>query len=56
LNRREAKRLAETLAEENARAMANMRIKGHPRPYFLSHQLRHDEEWRVEAKFGALAA
>ena len=54
MNRREAKRLAETLAEENARAMANMRIKGHPRPYFLSHQLRHDEEWRVEAKFGAL--
>jgi len=34
--------------------MKSMRIKGHPRPYFLSHMLRNDEEWRVEAKFGGL--
>lgn len=54
MNRREAKRLAATLSEENARAMGEMRIKGHPKPYFLSHLLREDAEWRVEAKFGAL--
>jgi len=54
LNRREAKKLAETLAAENARARKGMRIQGHPKPYFLSHLLRDDQEWRVEAKFGAL--
>lgn len=34
--------------------MTQMRIPGHPSPYFLSYLLRHDEEWRLEAKFGAL--
>ncbi len=36
--------------------MKQMRISGHPRPYFISYNLRHDEEWRIEAKFGGLTA
>ncbi len=36
--------------------MDRMRIPGHPRPYFISYNLRHDEEWRIEAKFGGLTA
>ncbi|MDH5493887.1 MAG: metallopeptidase TldD-related protein, partial [Myxococcales bacterium] len=31
-----------------------MRIDGHPKPYFLSYRVRHEEEFRLEAKFGAL--
>jgi len=54
VNRGEAVRLAEVLREECTRAMAQMRIPRHPKPYFLSYLVRHDEEHRVEAKFGAL--
>lgn len=34
--------------------MVDMRIRGHKRPHFLSHRVRHREEWRIEASFGAL--
>jgi len=54
MNRRDMKRLTETLRAETGRAMTELHIPGHPRPYFLSQLLRDDEEWRVEGKFGAL--
>lgn len=54
MNRRDTIQLAKTLRAEQARALGSMRIKGHKPPHFLSHLLRHDEEWRIEAKFGAL--
>ena len=54
MDRRTTVRLAKTLREEQARALTSMRIKGHKPPHFLSHLLRHEEEWRIEAKFGAL--
>jgi len=54
LNRSTAIRLGNLLRVELERGRSQMRIAGHPRPYFLSYLLRHDEEWRIEAKFGAL--
>ena len=54
MNRRDTIRLAKTLRAEQARALTSMRIKGHKPAHFLSHLLRHEEEWRIEAKFGAL--
>ncbi|MBX3249596.1 MAG: hypothetical protein KF901_20635 [Myxococcales bacterium] len=54
MNRREALRLASLLREENVRAMAEMKIPRHPKPYYLSYLVRHDEEHRIEAKYGAL--
>jgi len=34
--------------------MNQMRIPRHPRPYFLSQLVRHEWEYRVEAKYGAV--
>ncbi len=33
-----------------------MRMKGHPKPYFVSHLLRCEEIWLADAKYGALTA
>ncbi|MEM6955200.1 MAG: metallopeptidase TldD-related protein [Myxococcota bacterium] len=54
MDRRRARRLTKTLHGEIARAMDGLRIKGHKRPHFLSHLLRHREEWRIQGSFGAL--
>lgn len=54
MNRRTAIQLVETLSHEQQRAMQAMRIPGHPKPYFISYLLRHEEEQRYEAKYGAL--
>lgn len=53
MDRAQAVRLAKLMQGEIARA-ATMRIGRHPRPYFVSHLVRHDESWRIEAKYGAL--
>ena len=36
--------------------MREMRIPGHPRPYYISYLIREEEEWRIQAKYGALIA
>lgn len=54
MDRRQSKRLARLLHEENARAMRGLRIPGHRRPHYLSHLTRHRERWVVEARFGSL--
>lgn len=55
MDRRTARRLLGAIREENARAFEGLRIKGHKRPHFLSHLVRHREEWTLEARFGALS-
>jgi len=55
MDRRTTRRLLEAIREENARAFEGLRIKGHKRPHFLSHLVRHREEWTIEARFGALS-
>ena len=55
MDRRQTRRVLRAITEENTRAFEGMRIKGHPRPHFLSHLVRHREEWQVEARFGAIA-
>jgi predicted Zn-dependent protease len=47
-------RLARVCESELARAMGQMRIKGHPRPFYISYLVRDEEEWRLQAKYGAL--
>lgn len=54
MDRATARKTSKILQSEVARAMSELHIEGHPKPYFLSHLLRHDEELRFEAKFGAL--
>ena len=51
---REATRLSKLMREELERAMRKMRIPRHPRPYFMSYLIRHEDEHRIEAKFGGL--
>jgi len=34
--------------------MQRMRVPGFPRPYFISFMLRDEEQWRLQAKFGAM--
>lgn len=34
--------------------MEEMRIPGHPRPYYVSYLIREEEAWRIQAKYGAL--
>ncbi len=36
------------------RAQREMRIPGHPRPFYVSCLLRDDESWRIEARYGSL--
>lgn len=41
-------------AHEIDRAMAEMRIPGHPRPFYLSYLIRDEEQWRIQAKYGSV--
>jgi predicted Zn-dependent protease len=34
--------------------MREMRIPGHPRPFYISYLIRDEETWRLQAKYGAL--
>jgi predicted Zn-dependent protease len=54
LDRRTSLQLSRVAAEEIDRAMTQMRVRGFPRPYFISHLLRDEERWRIRAKFGGL--
>lgn len=56
MNRKLAKRLAQSMADETRRAMGHLREHAAPRPYYLSHLLRDEELWRVQARFGATHA
>jgi hypothetical protein len=47
-------RLARAAARELQRAGREMRIPGHPRPYFISYLIREEESWRVQSKYGSL--
>jgi predicted Zn-dependent protease len=49
-------RLARAAEGELDRAMREMRIPGHPRPYYISYLLREEEGWRLQAKYGSLIA
>ncbi len=49
-----AVRLARTLANEAERAMASIKTPGHPRPHYISHLLRDEEIWTIQARYGAL--
>ncbi|MBO6933708.1 MAG: hypothetical protein JJ863_01995 [Deltaproteobacteria bacterium] len=55
MDRRTTRRLLGAIQEENARAFEGLHIRGHKRPHFLSHLVRHREEWILEARFGALS-
>ncbi|MEM1413260.1 MAG: metallopeptidase TldD-related protein [Myxococcota bacterium] len=54
MNRRQALRLAAVLREEAERAKAGLRIPGHPRPHFVSLQLRDLDAFRLKARFGGI--
>jgi len=41
-------------AQEIARGMAEMRIPGYPRPFYLSYLIRDEEQWRIQAKYGSV--
>lgn len=56
VQRRDATKLGKNLRREVMRAHDTMRVKGHPRPYFVSHLLRSEELWIADAKYGALTA
>ena len=47
-------RVVRTAADELQRAMDRMRIPRHPRPFYASYLMREEEEWRIQAKYGAL--
>jgi TldD protein len=48
--------LVRVAATELERAMQQMHIPGHPRPYYTSFLVREEEAWRIQAKYGALIA
>jgi len=54
LNRSTALGLSRVAAQEARRAMKLMRVRGFPRPYFISYLVRDEERWSLKAKFGAL--
>jgi len=54
LDRTSILRLSRVAARELERALREMRIPGHPRPYYLSFLIREEEEWRIQAKYGSL--
>jgi predicted Zn-dependent protease len=54
LNRSSTNRLARIASQELERAMREMRIRGYPRPFYISCLIREEENWRVQAKYGAL--
>jgi TldD protein len=47
-------RLVRVASTELDRAMQQMHIPGHPRPYYTSFLIREEEVWRIQAKYGAL--
>ena len=51
-----ARKLVRVGTEELGRAMTHMRIPGHPRPYYISYLVRDEEDWRIQARYGALHA
>ena len=54
LERASTLKLVRVAAEELERAMREMRIPGHPRPFYLSYLIRDEEHWRIQARYGAL--
>jgi predicted Zn-dependent protease len=56
LDRSSALRTVRTAAGELDRAMREMRIPGHPRPYYISYLIRDEERFTLQAKFGSLIA
>ena len=42
------------MANELERAMAKIRTPGHPRPHYISHLLRDEEIWTIQARYGSL--
>lgn len=40
--------------EEVVRARRQLRVPGHPRPYFISYLVRDEERWTLKAKYGAM--
>ena len=54
MDRRQAQRIAQLLREELERAKEGLRIPGHPRPHFLSVQLRDEVGLRLKARFGGV--
>lgn len=54
MDRTSALRLSRTAAAELQRAMKQIRVPGHPAPYFISYLVRDEERWRIQAKYGAL--
>ena len=49
-----AKLVAECMKHEIKRSMANLKSKGHPRPYYVSYLLREDSSYSVWGRYGAL--
>lgn len=49
-------RLTRAAQSELERAAREMRIPGHPSPYYISYLIREEENWRLQAKYGALMA
>jgi predicted Zn-dependent protease len=49
-------RLTRAAAREVERASSEIRIPGHPRPYYLSFLIREEEDWRIQARYGGLFA
>ena len=47
-------RLTRAAEGELERACREMRIPGHPAPYYISFLIREEESWRIQAKYGAL--
>jgi predicted Zn-dependent protease len=54
LDRSTANHVLRVAAQELGRAMEEMRIPGHPRPFYLSYLIRDEEQWRIQAKYGSV--
>jgi TldD protein len=55
MKKSEAMRLVDTMKDESVRAIAHLGRR-RPRAYFVSHLVRDEETWRVEARFGTVFA
>ncbi|MCP3979456.1 MAG: hypothetical protein GY716_09015 [bacterium] len=53
LSRAETQRIIRAAVGELDRAMGEMRIPGHPRPYYISYLIRDEDTWRIQSKYGA---
>lgn len=54
LTRSSATRLVAVMGEEIDRAMGGIRADGHPHPHYVSHLVRDEEIWSMQARYGAL--